>query len=120
MNIQKQPSQTEGLAAVASSDLFGNRPFIDSKLSGQNLLTRSDRRLSRCAKNVTAQDAKHTKRNPCLPWNEPENPQKATKETKIQAAPSFSSFPSVQNLRALTPNDPAPRRAGRNDGNRDA
>ena len=30
-------------------------------------------------------------------------------ETKMQAAPSFSSFPSVQNLRALAPNVPDQR-----------
>jgi hypothetical protein len=96
--------QTEARAPVRSTDWFGNRRFIGSKLSGQNFQTRSDRRPCHCAEKVTAKDAKHTKRNPCLPGNEPENPQKATKETKIQAAPSFSPFPSVQNLRALTPN----------------
>jgi len=39
---------------------------------------------------VTANEAKNTKRNPGRLWSEPENPQKTTKETKMQAAPSFS------------------------------
>jgi hypothetical protein len=60
-----------------------------------------------------ANDAKEIR---AKPGNKPEDPQKATKETKTQP-PSFSSFPSVQNLRALSdlsaaerPGSPTPRR----------
>jgi hypothetical protein len=85
--------------------LFGNPRVINSKTSGPSLLAKTPlRSAGYCADNVTAKDAKHTKRNPRRPWSHAESPQKTTKETKMQTAPSFSLFPSVQNLRDLTPN----------------
>jgi hypothetical protein len=49
---------------------IGNRRSIASKLSRQNLQTRSDRRPCPCAENLTARVAKHTIRNHCLPGNQ--------------------------------------------------
>jgi len=41
----------------------GNRQFIDPRISGHNLQTGSHRRLRGCVRNVTAKQAKYTKRN---------------------------------------------------------
>jgi len=59
-----------------------------------NLRTRGDGWPCRDAVNVTAKDANHMKRNSRRPWSQDENPQKTTKETKMQAASSFSLFTS--------------------------
>jgi hypothetical protein len=82
-NPKAKPGPLQRLgSAIQNPSLKNLRPSRSPKASLQS--------AGHCAGNVTAKDAKHTKRNPRRPWSEAENPQKTTKETKMQTAPSFS------------------------------
>src|SRR5439155_8893287 len=64
---EKEQSQGAGpkrKRQFGAAPLFGNRRFIDSKISGQNAPARRDSRQTTALGNVTAHHSKYTKRNP--------------------------------------------------------
>ncbi len=99
---------------------FGNPRFIDSKISGQYLRTRGDDRSCHCAGNVTAKDAKHTKRNPRRrDTSRATNPTGDNGENRGSNQSLFPPLPPVQKSqsRSLMPNDSATAAMRRGDWN---